>query len=64
MLKNILNLEGAQTLTSVEQKAINGGIGQGCAYFMPDIDVPNYCGPGYVFKSYVQGRGNYCCKPA
>jgi len=26
MLKNILNLEGAQQLTSAEQKSINGGI--------------------------------------
>ena len=29
MIKNILNLEGAQKLTNEEQKSINGGIGAG-----------------------------------
>ncbi|MEO8515827.1 MAG: hypothetical protein ABI426_03740 [Flavobacterium sp.] len=62
MLKNILNLEGAQKLTVAEQKVINGGIGIGCKYVLPDVDDPFYCGPGYTFKSYVAGRGNYCCK--
>lgn len=32
MLKNILNLEGAQLITRVEQKKINGGIPAGCQY--------------------------------
>ena len=31
MLKNILNLEGAQKLSNVEQKSINGGITKQCA---------------------------------
>ncbi|MES2812951.1 MAG: hypothetical protein V4670_10820 [Bacteroidota bacterium] len=31
MLKNILNLEGAQKLSNNEQKSINGGITQACA---------------------------------
>ncbi|WP_136667726.1 hypothetical protein [Flavobacterium sp. H122] len=31
MLKNILNLEGAFTLTSNEQKSIKGGITKVCA---------------------------------
>lgn len=30
MLKNILKLEGAQKLTRVEQKNINGGVTQEC----------------------------------
>jgi hypothetical protein len=30
MLKNILNLEGAQKLTNAEQKEINGGITPNC----------------------------------
>lgn len=33
MLKNILNLEGAQKLTKKEQKNIKGGIPVGC-YFI------------------------------
>ena len=32
MLKNILNLEGAQELSNKEQKTINGGIPVGCRY--------------------------------
>jgi hypothetical protein len=62
MLKNILNLEGAQKLSQNEQKAINGGIGQNCKIFAPDIDDPFYCGPGYTFVSVMPTRGNYCCK--
>ena len=31
MLKNILNLEGAQKLSNNEQKSINGGITEACA---------------------------------
>jgi hypothetical protein len=32
MLKNILDLEGAQKLTKNEQKEVNGGIGGGYTY--------------------------------
>ncbi|MGH2664559.1 hypothetical protein [Flavobacterium sp.] len=32
MLKNILTLNGVQTLSKKEQKAINGGIPAGCHY--------------------------------
>ena len=32
MLKDILNLEGAQKLSNIEQKAISGGIPKGCNY--------------------------------
>jgi hypothetical protein len=32
MLKNILKLDGAQQLSKNEQKEINGGIPEGCAY--------------------------------
>lgn len=32
MLKNILNLDGAQQLSKNEQKEINGGVPEGCAY--------------------------------
>ncbi|WP_136667722.1 hypothetical protein [Flavobacterium sp. H122] len=32
MLKNILNMKGAQKLSVSEQKEVNGGIPAGCAY--------------------------------
>ncbi|MCL9807589.1 hypothetical protein NAT51_18850 [Flavobacterium amniphilum] len=58
MLKNILNLEGSQELTNNEQKAINGGIPQGCKRAMLD---PNgvACGPGYYLL--VRAGVAYCC---
>jgi hypothetical protein len=62
MLKNILNLEGAQKLTKNEQILISGGIGKNCLIFAPSIDNPQYCGPGYTFVNVMPGRGNYCCK--
>lgn len=34
MLKNILNLEGAQQLSNNEQRKINGGIPVGCTLFI------------------------------
>jgi len=32
MLKNILKLKGAQELTKIEQKSINGGVTEQCAF--------------------------------
>lgn len=54
MLKNILNLEGAKSLTSKEQRAINGGIRADqcyvtvftqaqCAEWMGTWSAPNKC---------------------
>ena len=58
MLKNILNLDGAQELSNGEQKAINGGIPQGCkqAWLNPDGTT---CGPGYYLLR--RGTSAYCC---
>jgi len=52
MLKNILNLEGAQQLSNNEQKKINGGIPQGC-YFItfPGTSLSN-CRVDYPNASY------------
>ena len=53
MLKNILNLDGAQQLSKNEQKEINGGIpvpSGSCA--------TTICGDGYVCK--MIGRSPFC----
>ncbi|MES2812952.1 MAG: hypothetical protein V4670_10825 [Bacteroidota bacterium] len=52
MLKNILNLEGAQQLSNNEQKAINGGK-QFC-----EATTDYSCPPGYCCKAI----GSYCVK--
>lgn len=47
MLKNILNLEGAQQLTKIEQKEINGGKPVWCGYCQCDNYVlVSACGSG------------------
>jgi len=47
MLKNILNLEGAQQLSKKEQKSINGGLPRGCKRDWIDVNDVE-CGPsGY-----------------
>ncbi|MEM0576073.1 hypothetical protein [Flavobacterium polysaccharolyticum] len=65
MLKNILNLEGAQQLSNNEQKEINGGIPSGCAYqtwsggSLANCKVTN---PGGFNYSYMSGtcRAFFC----
>jgi hypothetical protein len=59
MLKNILNLDGAQELNNNEQKKINGGIPQGCKRAILDPDIPTACGPGYYLL--VRSGVAYCC---
>lgn len=58
MLKNILDLNGAQELTSNEQKTINGGIPQGCKQAWLNEDGTT-CGPGYYLL--VRAGKAYCC---
>lgn len=48
MLKNILNLSGAQQLSRNEQKSINGGICES-----------QYCAPGYTRQACIQAGGAY-----
>lgn len=43
MLKNILNLEGAQQLSKNEQKEINGGIPVGCRLVITTGVPRNVC---------------------
>lgn len=50
MLKNILNLKGAQQLNKTEQKSINGG-GTACS-----SNPRRVCQPGYVMNPI-----DYCC---
>ena len=58
MLKNILNLEGAQQLSNKEQKQINGGIPYGCKQAWLNEDGTS-CGQGY-YLLVTSGRA-YCC---
>lgn len=58
MLKNILNLDGAQQLTNNEQKTINGGITAACANV-----IANGCVPGpYSACLSVGGSYNSACR--
>ncbi|SEQ16944.1 hypothetical protein [Flavobacterium urocaniciphilum] len=53
MLKNILNVNGAQELSKKEQKEINGGIPAGCTYQTWSGTSLTNC------KSTRPGGGNY-----
>jgi hypothetical protein len=52
MLKNILNLEGAQKLTKNEQKIIKGGIPVGCYFISYPGDSLANCRLEYPNASY------------
>ena len=52
MLKNILNLEGAQKLTKNEQKNIKGGIPVGCHFEYYPGDSLSNCRLEYPNASY------------
>lgn len=60
MLKNILNLDGAQQLTNKEQKEINGGLTGNCYHAAINEDGVVVCEPGYSFRMML-GEA-YCCK--
>ena len=67
MLKNILNLEGAQELSGKEQKKINGGIPVGCRYQtwpganLADCKATNSGGYNYSFSNGTCKA--YFCEP-
>ncbi|SEQ16971.1 hypothetical protein [Flavobacterium urocaniciphilum] len=56
MLKNILNANGAKTLTSAEQKAINGGkkLYRGTCE-LPEGGAPIVCPEGTVCVDTING---------
>ncbi|MEA9413931.1 hypothetical protein [Flavobacterium sp. PL02] len=62
MLKNILNVEGAQKLTKSEQKLISGGAvgdwtySEQTGYCVYSVEA---CGFGVYPKRYP---GNWCCQ--
>ena len=62
MLKSILKLDGAQKLSKIEQKSINGGI-WGCKKPVPSVN--GVCPTGYwyagVFGQPIDGPEN--CQP-
>ncbi len=55
MLKNILNLEGAQKLSKNEQKTIKGGIPQGCTWVTYPGSSLAECRLEYPNASYKAG---------
>lgn len=59
MLKSILNLEGAQKLSKVEQKSIKGGITEQCYQAAINEDGVVVCQIGYSFR-VIRGKA-YCC---
>lgn len=66
MLKNILNLEGAQQLSNNEQKTIKGGITQICndaiqsgSCYWKTTGVA--CLPGFTTNSGACKMANVCC---
>lgn len=68
MLKNILNLDGAQELSNGEQKAINGGIPIGCAFqYWTGTSLTNCktTNPGGYSYYYSNGncRAYFCGSP-
>ena len=68
MLKNILNLDGAQELSNNEQKAINGGIPVDCYYQNWSGTSLTNCKatrPGGYNYSYSSGkcRAYFCTAP-
>ncbi len=68
MLKNILNLDGAQQLSSNEQKEINGGIPVNCYYQTWSGTSLTNCKsnkPGGYNYSYTSGtcRAYFCAPP-
>jgi hypothetical protein len=67
MLKNILNLDGAQQLSNNEQKSINGGITiacnnaiQGGSCYWKTAGVA--CLPGFTTNSGACKMANVCCE--
>lgn len=61
MLKNILNLEGAQQLSNNEQKAINGGR-KACNFNLPNYGCgSNECCSGNICWPY--GTPGHLCIP-
>jgi hypothetical protein len=70
MLKRILNLEGAQKLSKIEQKNINGGGAPGVPLCDPNANVPGapYNGdthaaikcPANNFYGYIWTCETYC----
>ena len=59
MLKNILNLEGAEQLSNNEQKAVNGGATEQCYQAAINEDGVVVCQTGYSFR-VIRGKA-YCC---
>lgn len=66
MLKNILNLEGAQALQGAEQKTINGGLLQVKPWCQCGVSAccgtgPGQCGVGHCSGGIISGGVCVCC---
>lgn len=66
MLKNILNLEGAQALNGAEQKTINGGLLSVAPWCQCGVAAccgtgPGQCGVGHCSGGFVHGAACVCC---
>ncbi|MFV8347624.1 hypothetical protein [Flavobacterium sp. ZB4P13] len=61
MLKNILNLEGAQKLTKNEQKIITGGITEAMAQCLADGCVMQTVSPGAGWVTGCGGSSRIWC---
>ncbi|MEM9820018.1 MAG: hypothetical protein AAF985_03055 [Bacteroidota bacterium] len=67
MLKNILNLEGAQELNGTEQKNVSGGLLSLKPWCQCGGDSaccgngPGQCGTGHCSGGYLSGGVCVCC---
>jgi hypothetical protein len=65
MLKNILNLDGVESLSKKAQQEINGGIGFPVAQNCNGVYCPSYCHCISAYNSYCvftsgHRQGQYC----